>query len=286
MDDPLAHRALDGLLRARGGRAPPAQPATSSARGSRPPGFSVLVVLVTAGGELELRTLRRRLRTSKANATEIVDTLERRGLVGAPPARARPPRGRRHDHRRTAQELVERLFPEHAARVARRVRAARRRREAHARRAVPQARGLRQGPASRRALGAAAAPVPPAAAEPVGRSPPSRSEVLERWRERDVFARVAAPPRGRRAVRLLRGPADRERAPRLPTTCSRACSRTSSRATRRCAGATSTARRAGTATACPSRSRSSSSSARRGREKRAAVERGLGDRESSEPAQQ
>ena len=40
-------------------------------------GFFVLVVLTTAGGELELRTLRRRLQTSKANATEVVDTLAR-----------------------------------------------------------------------------------------------------------------------------------------------------------------------------------------------------------------
>ncbi|MBA2515180.1 MAG: winged helix DNA-binding protein [Solirubrobacterales bacterium] len=80
-------------------------------------GFSVLVVLVTADGELELRTLRRRLSTSKANATEIVGTLENRGLV----ARHRLP----HDRRAAAvsltargEELVDRLFPEHAVRVA------------------------------------------------------------------------------------------------------------------------------------------------------------------------
>jgi MarR family transcriptional regulator, 2-MHQ and catechol-resistance regulon repressor len=78
----------------------------------------VLVVLVTIGGELELRTLRRRLHASKANATEIVDTLERRRLVGR----------RRLEHDRRAavvaitppgQGLVERLFPEHSSRVAR-----------------------------------------------------------------------------------------------------------------------------------------------------------------------
>jgi MarR family transcriptional regulator, 2-MHQ and catechol-resistance regulon repressor len=77
----------------------------------------VLVVLVTIGGELELRTLRRRLHASKANATEIVDTLERRRLVG-----------RRLEHDRRAavvaitpsgQELVERLFPEQSSCVAR-----------------------------------------------------------------------------------------------------------------------------------------------------------------------
>ena len=59
---------------------------------------------------------------------------------------------------------------------------------------------------------------------------------------------------------LLGGPADRQRPPRRPTTSSRACSRTSTRATRRCAATTSSARAAGTATACRSRSRSSSSS--------------------------
>ena len=42
--------------------------------------------------------------------------------------------------------------------------------------------------------------------------------------------------------------------------CSRACSRTSTRATRRCAATASSARAAGTATACPSRSPSSRSS--------------------------
>ena len=41
----------------------------------------MLVVLSTAGGQLELRALRARLRTSKANATEVVTTLEQRGMV-------------------------------------------------------------------------------------------------------------------------------------------------------------------------------------------------------------
>ena len=57
-----------------------------------------------------------RLHTSKANATEIDDTLERRGLV----ARHRL----EHDRRAAAvtiseggEELVQRLFPEHAERV-------------------------------------------------------------------------------------------------------------------------------------------------------------------------
>ena len=71
--------------------------------------------------------------------------------------------------------------------------------------------------------------------------------------------RVDPPPPGRRAVRVLRGSADRQRRPGS-TTSSPARSRTSSRATRPCAGTTSSARAAGTATACRSRSRSSRSS--------------------------
>ena len=79
-------------------------------------GFSALVVLTTAGGSLELRTLRRRLGWSKANATEVTLTLESRGLV----------RRRRlaHDRRTVAvdltpagRSLVEGLFPGHANRV-------------------------------------------------------------------------------------------------------------------------------------------------------------------------
>lgn len=113
--DPLAHRALESLLRAE-----------SSVRrrlssdlereGISATGFSVLIVLATAGGELELRTLRKRLRVSKANATEVVSTLETAGLV----SRHRLER----DRRTTAVVLterghavVDRLFPEHTGRV-------------------------------------------------------------------------------------------------------------------------------------------------------------------------
>ena len=105
--DPLAHRALEGLLRAE---------ATVRRRLSAT-GFSVLVVLTTAGGELELRDLRARLRTSKANATEVVTTLEARGLV----VRSRLTHDRRAATVRLTflgRELVDRLFPEHSARVA------------------------------------------------------------------------------------------------------------------------------------------------------------------------
>ena len=79
-------------------------------------GFSALVVLTTAGGSLELRTLRRRLGWSKANATEVTMTLQTRGLVDR--------RRLEHDRRAAAvdltasgRELVGRLFPAHATRV-------------------------------------------------------------------------------------------------------------------------------------------------------------------------
>src|SRR3954470_8644917 len=117
VEDPLAHRALDGLLRAEAAVRRRLS-ADLQREGLSPAGFSILVVLVLADGELGLRTLRRRLGTSKANATEVVDTLERRGLVE---------RRRGEQDRRAAivavtplgAELVDRLFPEHAHRVAR-----------------------------------------------------------------------------------------------------------------------------------------------------------------------
>ena len=113
--DPLAHLALDSLLRAEASvrRRLTADLEREGLSGS---GFSVLVVLATAGGELELRTLRHRLRTSKANATEIVGTLVARELV----VRTRLP----HDRRAASvaltergREIVDRLFPEHTERV-------------------------------------------------------------------------------------------------------------------------------------------------------------------------
>ena len=76
----------------------------------------MLVVLRTADGELPLRALRRRLATSKANATEIVSTLEDAGLV----RRVRSERDRRAVTVRLAprgREIVDRLFPEHSERV-------------------------------------------------------------------------------------------------------------------------------------------------------------------------
>jgi len=114
--DPLAHRALESLLRAEA-NVRRRLSADLEREGLSATGFSVLIVLSTAGGELELRTLRARLRTSKANATEVVTTLEQRGLVT---------RRRLAQDRRAAsvtltlrgREMVDRLFPEHSDRVA------------------------------------------------------------------------------------------------------------------------------------------------------------------------
>ena len=72
----------------------PAQPGRGARERGRPSRRLLgTVVLVTAGGSLDSRTLRRRLGWSKANATEVVDTLESRGpspaagslTTGAPP---------------------------------------------------------------------------------------------------------------------------------------------------------------------------------------------------------
>jgi MarR family 2-MHQ and catechol resistance regulon transcriptional repressor len=116
VDDPLAHRALDGLLKAEAAVRRRLS-ADLEREGLSAAGFSVLVVLTTAGGELELRTVRRRLGTSKANATEVVGTLVGRGLV----SRARMLSDRRAVSVTITElgaEVVDRLFPEHSERVA------------------------------------------------------------------------------------------------------------------------------------------------------------------------
>jgi DNA-binding MarR family transcriptional regulator len=113
--DPLAHRALQALMRAETS-VRRVLAADLEREGVSAAGFSALVVLTTAGGSLELRTLRRRLGWSKANATEVTVTLEGRGLVM---------RRRLEADRRTAaidltpagRNLVERVFPGHADRV-------------------------------------------------------------------------------------------------------------------------------------------------------------------------
>jgi MarR family 2-MHQ and catechol resistance regulon transcriptional repressor len=115
--DPLAHRALDSLLRAESSVRRRLS-ADLERAGLSASGFSVLVVLATAGGELPLRALRHRLRTSKANATEVVTTLEGRGLV----VRRRLPEDRRAATvalTAAGRALVDRLFPEHTERVQR-----------------------------------------------------------------------------------------------------------------------------------------------------------------------
>src|ERR1700709_2713688 len=78
--DRLAHRNLNPLVGAEASVRRRLS-ADLEREGLSASGFSVLVVLTTAGGSLELRSLRARLHTSKANATEVVTTLEHRGLV-------------------------------------------------------------------------------------------------------------------------------------------------------------------------------------------------------------
>src|SRR3954469_9866413 len=137
--DPLAHRALESLLRAEASVRRRLS-ADLEREGLSASGFSVLVVLTTAGGTLELRVLRRRLRTSKPNATEVVGTLEARGLVarsrlshdrrpaavtltaagGGRRARARlspAPRAAAVPLTGAGAAAVARLFPAHSARV-------------------------------------------------------------------------------------------------------------------------------------------------------------------------
>jgi MarR family transcriptional regulator, 2-MHQ and catechol-resistance regulon repressor len=115
LQDPLAHRALDALVRAES-RLTRRLGTELERRGLSGTGFSMLVVLASAGGPLGLRALRLRLGISKANATEVSCTLADRGLV----------RRRRSDRDRRAvtieittagELLVEDLFPAHARRV-------------------------------------------------------------------------------------------------------------------------------------------------------------------------
>lgn len=113
--DPLAHRALQALFQAETS-VRRVLAADLEREGVSAAGFSALVVLTTAGGTLQLRTMRRRLDWSKANATEVTITLEARGLLVR--------RRLEHDRRATAldltpagRDLVQRLFPGHADRV-------------------------------------------------------------------------------------------------------------------------------------------------------------------------
>jgi MarR family 2-MHQ and catechol resistance regulon transcriptional repressor len=115
LQDPLAHRALDALLRAES-RLTRRLGAELERRGLSATGFSMLVVLASAGGPLQLRALRLRLGISKANATEVSSTLADRGLV----RRRRSARDRRAvtiEITAAGELLVEDLFPAHARRV-------------------------------------------------------------------------------------------------------------------------------------------------------------------------
>ena len=113
--DPLAHRALEALVRAQANLT--RRLAADLERiGVSATGFTMLVLLTSAGGRLELRTMRRRLGASKATATEVLDTLENRGFVS---------RSRLESDRRAVavaltqagHSLVTHAFPAHAERV-------------------------------------------------------------------------------------------------------------------------------------------------------------------------
>jgi MarR family 2-MHQ and catechol resistance regulon transcriptional repressor len=112
----LAHDALESLIAAESS-VRRRLAADLEREGLSSSGFSVLMVLSAHGGELELRALRAKLNTSKANATEVVTTLETRGMV----QRFRLAHDRRAASvRLTTQgrELIDRLVPEHTRRVA------------------------------------------------------------------------------------------------------------------------------------------------------------------------
>ena len=113
--DPLAHRALEALVRAQANLT--RRLAADLERiGVSATGFTMLVLLTSAGGRLELRTMRRRLGASKATATEVLDTLENRGFV----TRSRLESDRRAVAVALTQaghNLVTHAFPSHAERV-------------------------------------------------------------------------------------------------------------------------------------------------------------------------
>jgi MarR family transcriptional regulator, 2-MHQ and catechol-resistance regulon repressor len=115
LEDPLAHRALDALVRA-GTRVTRRLTIELEQRGLSSTAFSMLVVLVSAGGALELRTLRLRLGISKASASEVAAMLGDRGLV----SRERSTRDRRAITllaTPAGERLLDQLFPGHARRV-------------------------------------------------------------------------------------------------------------------------------------------------------------------------
>jgi MarR family 2-MHQ and catechol resistance regulon transcriptional repressor len=113
--DPLAHRALDALMRAEASLTRHLA-ADLERIGVSATGFAMLVLLTSAGGEAELRVMRRRLGASKATATEVLDTLEARGFV----TRQRLESDRRAVGvalTKAGHNLVNHAFPGHADRV-------------------------------------------------------------------------------------------------------------------------------------------------------------------------
>src|SRR3954465_3685437 len=80
LGDPLAHRALQALLRAEAA-VRRSLAGELEREGVSAAGFSTLGVLPGAGGSLPLRARRPRLGWSKATATEVTAPREARGLV-------------------------------------------------------------------------------------------------------------------------------------------------------------------------------------------------------------
>jgi MarR family 2-MHQ and catechol resistance regulon transcriptional repressor len=115
LEDPLAHRALEALVRAES-RVTRRLAGELERNRLSPTGFAMLVVLMSSGGSLALRLLRVRLGLSKANATEVASTLDERGLV----RRERSARDRRAVMlwiTPAGELLVQELFPAHTRRV-------------------------------------------------------------------------------------------------------------------------------------------------------------------------
>ena len=133
----LTARSTRSCAPSRGSRARSAT--SSSATASRSPASRCSSSLQSAGGALELRTLRQRLGISKANASEVAATLVARGLVD----RRRSLRDRRAVTlwlTPAGERTLHRAVPGSCRPGPRRVRAARRRREARAGPALPEAR--------------------------------------------------------------------------------------------------------------------------------------------------
>jgi MarR family 2-MHQ and catechol resistance regulon transcriptional repressor len=115
LEDPLAHRALEALVRAET-RVTRRLAYELERRGVSATGFSMLVVLHSAGGAIELRLLRQRLGLSKANATEVIRTLESRGYVNRIPS-IRDGRALVIQNTPAGEALLANAFPGHARRV-------------------------------------------------------------------------------------------------------------------------------------------------------------------------